>query len=157
MNSEMAYTHFEVTWKRIKQITGWSDYKDLAGFIDSSPQSISGVKKRGKFPLEWARKIALEYGSSTDYIMDGEGEMKRMAIGLQGASSGAGVVREPLPDYGKRATDTDPVLSVVVQELSGMTTDQKRAVLKFCMDINGDQYALAKFSSQENREKRIKG
>jgi len=80
MNSEMTCTHFEVTWERIKQITGWSDYKDLAEFIGSSSQSISGVKKRGKFPLEWARKIALEFGSSTDFIMDGEGEMKRGSV-----------------------------------------------------------------------------
>lgn len=73
MNSEMKLTHFEKAWARVRDLTGWSDYKELGAFVGSSPQSVSGVKKRGKFPLEWARKIGLGYGSSTDYIMDGTG------------------------------------------------------------------------------------
>lgn len=91
MNSEITSTHFEVTWERVKQITGWSDYKDLAEFVDSTSQSISGVKKRGKFPLEWARKIAISFSSSTDYILDGGGDVIRskttyqMSDGLKNA------------------------------------------------------------------------
>ena len=77
MNSEVDKTNFEITWERVKQITGWVKYKDLADFVGSSTESVAGVKKRGKFNLEWARKIASEFGSFTDYIMDGIGPIKR--------------------------------------------------------------------------------
>ena len=80
MNSQTKTIHFDEAWERVRQLTGWSDYKELAAFLDSSSQSVSGVKKRGKFPLEWARKIALAYGSFTDYIMDGVGPVKRGEI-----------------------------------------------------------------------------
>jgi hypothetical protein len=77
MNSEINSCNFDVTWERIKQITGWSDYKDLALFVGSTSQSISGIKKRGKFPIEWAFRIADKYNSSTDWILTGKGESKR--------------------------------------------------------------------------------
>ena len=76
MNLEVKSCHFESAWARVKQVTGWEDYKDLATFVGSTPQSISGVKKRGKFNLEWAYNIANSYGSTTDYIMDGKGSAK---------------------------------------------------------------------------------
>jgi hypothetical protein len=71
MNSEIKQTHFEAVWERLKGITGWRTTKELAQFVGSSPQSISGVKKRGKFPLDWAHSIAKAFESSTDFIMDG--------------------------------------------------------------------------------------
>lgn len=77
MNSEVEKTNFEIAWERVKQLTGWVKYKELASFVGSSTESIAGVKKRGKFNLEWARDIAKAYGSYTDYIMDGVGPMKR--------------------------------------------------------------------------------
>lgn len=97
MNSEVINTHFEVAWGRVKRITGWSKYKELAAFVDSSTESISGVKKRGKFNLDWAYKIAKEFNSSTDYIMDGEEAMKRGETGEQAVVT---AVREIEQGYG---------------------------------------------------------
>lgn len=78
MNLEVSENDFEVVWERVKILTGWSKYKDLAEFFDTSVESVSGMKRRGKFNLEWARRIAKEYGSYTDWIMDGEGPIKRL-------------------------------------------------------------------------------
>ncbi|MBT0665715.1 helix-turn-helix domain containing protein [Geobacter pelophilus] len=72
MNSEMNSTHFDDAWERVKSVSGWGDYKDLATFVGSTSQSISGVKKRGKFPLEWAYKVAQAFASNTDWIMTGK-------------------------------------------------------------------------------------
>lgn len=77
MNSEVEKTNFEMAWERVKQITGWAKYRELAVFVGSSTESIAGVKKRGKFNLEWARKIASTFESYTDYIMDGVGPKMR--------------------------------------------------------------------------------
>ncbi|MCM0081817.1 LexA family transcriptional repressor [Geomonas sp. Red32] len=74
----MKPSQFDEAWERVKELTGWTDYKDLAAFARSSSQSISGVKKRGKFPLDWARSIAIEFRSFTDYIMDGQGPKQRL-------------------------------------------------------------------------------
>jgi len=82
MNSEVIKSDFEIVWGRVKQITGWTKYKQLADFVGTSTESIAGVKKRGKFNLAWARDIAKAFNSYTDYLMDGEGPMKR------GATSG---------------------------------------------------------------------
>lgn len=97
MNSEMQPSEFEHVWGRVKQLTQWTDYKELAAFVGSSSQSISGVKKRGKFPLEWARKIAQEFGSFTDYILDGQGPPK-MEVFRQWYEKCA-VVQEPVTDW----------------------------------------------------------
>jgi phage repressor protein C with HTH and peptisase S24 domain len=86
MNPEVNKTHFEMAWKRVKEVTGWTAYKALAEFVDSSTASIAGVKKRGKFNLEWAHKIAQSFGSYTDYIMDGAGP-KRRETGSEGYKS----------------------------------------------------------------------
>ncbi len=69
--------NFDDAWERVKQITGWKKYGELAEFIGTTSQSLSGVKGRGAFPLEWAFKIARAYRSTTDWIVTGEGEAKR--------------------------------------------------------------------------------
>lgn len=68
---------FNEVWERVKQITGWKKYGELASFVGSTPQSISGVKGRGIFPLEWAFKIAQYYHSYTDWLLTGEGPTRR--------------------------------------------------------------------------------
>ena len=63
---------FEASWIRTKKITGWNKKAELADFLDIKPSSVSGAKKRGTFPIEWAYKIAKKYNSSTDWIIDGK-------------------------------------------------------------------------------------
>ena len=57
---------------------------------------------------------------------------------------------EPLPP-------ASPIIAVINSELERMDEDQHRQVLRVCLDINGEQYALAKHNSHKNRENRIKG
>lgn len=135
MNSEIAATHFEVTWARVKKITGWSTYKQLAGFVDSSTASIAGMKKRGKFNLEWAYKIAKEYGSYTDFIMDGVGPIKRAEAAyqfvekLQNADS-SGERREAFEPKEKRA-DRSRIKETAVSYIDDMTDTEVAEVIKF--------------------------
>jgi hypothetical protein len=35
--------------------------------------TVSVAKKRGNFPAKWAHKIALKYGSDTEFILTGKG------------------------------------------------------------------------------------
>ena len=68
-------SEFEKCWERVREMTGWENYKDLATFLDISGSSVSGTKKRGKFPIEWAYKLATHYEGSTDWILQGRGPM----------------------------------------------------------------------------------
>lgn len=138
------------------------EQKEIASLLSISFRSWQDYEAGKSVPGGKVFEALVKLGFNANWLLTGEGEMRREAQqASDGEPAGFGLALPGGPKvagaYGKRATDTDPVLSVVVQELFGMTADQRRAVLKFCMDINGDQYALAKYSSQENREKRIKG
>lgn len=80
--------NFDESWERVKRITGWLKYGQLADFVGSTSQSISGVKKRGVFPLDWAFKIAQAHNSSTDWILTG-----RLGEGSAQLASGAAIVQ----------------------------------------------------------------
>jgi len=122
MNSEITQTQFEYTWGRVKQLTGWTEYKQLADFVGSSSQSINGVKKRGKFPLEWARKIARGFDSYTDYLMDGEGPMNRgeikydLAEGLKNTGSSGEPVEGRRKYFENMIMTAMPLMSLEEQE-----------------------------------------
>jgi hypothetical protein len=88
---------FDAAWERVRNITGWKKYKDLAGFLGLTAQTVSDTKERGSFPLEWAFKISQVYGSSTDWIIKGRGYDEHM-VGAD-ASKGADIVNEKHIDY----------------------------------------------------------
>lgn len=96
MNSETdrnsPISGFDSAWDRVKTITGWGKYGELAAFVGTSSQSVSGVKGRGAFPLDWAFKIAQVYNSTTDWIITGEGPMRREGSTSQ-AANGNGIVQ----------------------------------------------------------------
>lgn len=66
-------SEFDECWERVRKITGWDKYSELASFLKISGSSVSGTKKRGNFPIEWAYKLATHYGGSTDWIMQERG------------------------------------------------------------------------------------
>ncbi len=70
---EEEKTHFDLAFDRIKALTGGgiNNYIDLAKALDITQPSVSGAKKRGKFPPRWAQKIAKSYGLSFEDIMEG--------------------------------------------------------------------------------------
>lgn len=63
-------------WERIMSVTGWDKDRQLADFLDVQPGTISGARHRDSFPIQWAFKIAQEYGCLTDWIMTGEGRKR---------------------------------------------------------------------------------
>lgn len=63
---------FDDVFDRIKKITGWRTQTALAEGLGITQGSIAGAKTRGKFPLEWAWKIAQDYGVSFEFIMKGD-------------------------------------------------------------------------------------
>lgn len=68
---------FDDVWERIKQVTKWGTYTDLANFLTISSSSITGAKERGNWPIEWAFKVSQAYNVSIDWLLTGAGEMRR--------------------------------------------------------------------------------
>lgn len=136
-NSEMGQIGFDMSfddaWARVKQVTGWKKYADLAHFIGTTPQSISGIKSRGTFPLDWAYKIAQSYQSVTDWIMTGEGPMRRnkeeyqLAEELKNADMGAEQLVNQALTIARNAAELNADL--VVQIIKNMTEGRSKTEL----------------------------
>lgn len=78
MNSEQEKNDlvFDVVWERIRKVTGWKNYGQLADFLGIKSASVSGAKKRGFISLEWVFKVAQGFGVFTDWLATGEGPMR---------------------------------------------------------------------------------
>lgn len=61
--------NFDDVWERMRQLTGWKKYGDLADYLKITSQSVSGVKRRGIMPIDWAYKVARGYNGSTDWLL----------------------------------------------------------------------------------------
>jgi len=68
---------FESCWERIRKSTDIKTQSSLAYSLGIRDASITGAKQRKTFPSDWAVKIALNYGLSMDWILTGEGPMRR--------------------------------------------------------------------------------
>ncbi len=68
---------FQEIFDRIKDSTGLASQVAFAKSLDMTQGAVSGAKQRGLFPVEWAVRIAHKYNLSTDWILTGEGSMKR--------------------------------------------------------------------------------
>jgi hypothetical protein len=73
----MVRFSFNEVWDRVVLLTEWQRLLQMADFLGFSSASISGAKKRGFFPVEWAIKIAHGYKGSTDWLLTGEGPMHK--------------------------------------------------------------------------------
>ncbi len=60
---------YEKAWEKVKAVTGWTKDKQLADFLHVQPGTISGARQRDNFPLQWAFKVAQEFGCSTDSLV----------------------------------------------------------------------------------------
>lgn len=69
MNTQQSFLQVQV---RVNTVTGWRFLREMADFLGITPQSISGAKERGNFPVEWAFKIAQAFNTSTDWLLTGE-------------------------------------------------------------------------------------
>ena len=72
-------TSFSDIWLRIKNETDLDKISDFAKLVDTTPQYISRKKGKNDFSVEWAFKIAQQYGLNTDWIMTGKGSKRRGA------------------------------------------------------------------------------
>lgn len=77
---------YEDVFERIKKQTGLKSQTGIANVLGIQPASVSGSKKRGLFPIEWAFRIAQKFGLSTDWILTGEGPEIRIEGTYQKAS-----------------------------------------------------------------------
>lgn len=75
---------FNEVWQRICKATSWTKQGQLAEYLDIAPQSVSGAKARGSFPIEWALKVANGFDASTDYLLFG---MVRDKLNTPGVSA----------------------------------------------------------------------
>lgn len=69
------------TFNRVRLETDLQTQEQLARFLGIRQSSVSGAKKRGRFPPAWAEKIGRHYNLRYEWIMDGA-EPKRLAPGL---------------------------------------------------------------------------
>lgn len=88
---------FTEAWERVCKVTKWSKQQDAASFLDIKQSAISGAKKRGSFPVEWAKKIADRYNLNVNWLLLGEGPMR------PGDHVAAPVENSPPCDTGKEA------------------------------------------------------
>lgn len=70
------FDKFDASWKRVTRLTEWTQKKQLADFLGIKGQSVSGARTRNSFPADWAYRIASAFGGSTDWIIDGRGQMR---------------------------------------------------------------------------------
>ncbi len=64
---------FDEIWERIKSETQIKNMINLARTAETTQQNVSKKKKEKKFPIEWAYRVAQQYGLLTEWIMTGEG------------------------------------------------------------------------------------
>ena len=64
---------FDKIWERVKSETQVKSMLSLARTAGTTQQNVSKKKKEKKFPVEWAYKVAQQYGLLTEWIMTGEG------------------------------------------------------------------------------------
>lgn len=68
---------FDATLDRLKLVFGVKTDTDFARCMDIKQGSISGAKMKQAIPPSWITTVALAQGVSADWLLTGEGEMKR--------------------------------------------------------------------------------
>ena len=67
--------------ERLLEATKSKTLTELANILDIKVQSVSSAVKRGKIPGDWIKEIALRFKFSSDWLLFGEGPMKRQGRG----------------------------------------------------------------------------
>lgn len=69
---------FEAQLARIMHATGATNDADLARALSISQPSVWGVKKRGRIPDSWIKKVANKYMISSDWLYNGGPDFKNI-------------------------------------------------------------------------------
>ncbi|MGP0567191.1 helix-turn-helix domain-containing protein [Nitrospina sp. 32_T5] len=72
---------FTDAFNRIRLETDLQTQEELARFLGIRQSSVSGAKKRGRFPNTWAEKLSRHYNLRYEWIMEGH-EPKRLVPGM---------------------------------------------------------------------------
>ncbi|MBI5598921.1 MAG: helix-turn-helix domain-containing protein [Deltaproteobacteria bacterium] len=88
----MSVKYTEVL-ERMKRSAGLKNDSKVARSLDVTPQALSNYKKRGKVPSDLILKFASIYGLSVDWLLTGEGRVKREGAHVSAA-------REEASPYG---------------------------------------------------------
>lgn len=77
--SHFSANSFDVVLGRMMAAIGTQKAVDVANALGISQQSISSAKAKQKIPAEWYIQVAEASGASMDWLVTGEGEMRRGA------------------------------------------------------------------------------
>lgn len=72
-----ADNQFEGQMKRLCEVVNAKNDAHLARILRIQPQSIHSARKRKKIPYKWITRISEIYKVSSDWLLFGEGSMKR--------------------------------------------------------------------------------
>jgi phage repressor protein C with HTH and peptisase S24 domain len=76
-SGDMPTTKVEEILERMRNAAGVSSNKQLAEFMGLDPQVTTSAKKRGEVPSIWLVKISARTNISIDWLLYGEGPMRR--------------------------------------------------------------------------------
>lgn len=76
-SDKMPLTKVDQILSRLKLATGASTDKEFAEFLGIDPQSTTSAKKRGEIPSVWLVRVAYRTNISIDWLLFGEGPMRR--------------------------------------------------------------------------------
>jgi len=79
---------FQECFARILKAAGARNDSDLARALGITPQSVKGSKDKGKIPPSWITAISKKFRVSADWILYGEGPMKRREKHSPGQTKG---------------------------------------------------------------------
>jgi len=63
--------NFDEVWERVRVSTEIKTQKQLAVALCLTPQAITEMKKKGKFPEKWAYKISEQFELDARWLLDG--------------------------------------------------------------------------------------
>lgn len=72
----MAFNYSQ-TIERMKLASALKKDADIAKALDISPQALSNAKKKGELPSDLVLKFATIFNLSLDWLLTGEGSMRR--------------------------------------------------------------------------------
>lgn len=110
---------FTGTVERMKSVAGLRSDTDLAKALDITPQAVSNFKNKGEIPSDLVIQFAVKYKVSVDWLLTGEGEMRRgempqrVAEGLAPYYTGDAELREICEWLKESPGDKKLILKVV--------------------------------------------
>lgn len=154
-------TNFELSWGRLKIAFNAKSDTDLARALSLGQGAVSTAKTRRKIPPAWYITAAQLAGVSVDWLLTGEGPMRRGEAAISGASPpnseeqpadlASQLVEEAAKEAGVPITESQKVAFVTIarEELKIMLRQMLR-VMKRGGDVPGgtntDPYSVKELS-----------